>query len=542
MKWCKFLNNDYFKVFIKREGKVVLGKNYANLWLLTIVLAATFVAIAFSSGSMLYLEDKMKDPFINWVDIDYNSNSAGDFDGLMYDLGAPDVQEEYHFSDYQADKQFNYFFFGKTDDLTQYLSVRFFGDFQSGIIESILDKDGKNSKKNVVDDVVISDLSLLGSYSLGIIMTKEALKKLGYDRCPAYVDLYAYCPGADTVGIRTIDDRARVPIPIIGLVNHLPGNKDFIASRAFYEQKTNDIMYPLNLNKPEYGHSLMYFVPADVEMCEFEEVVKSAFAKVAPNVGYSFDPYSFYPSDQLSYKNTMIIGGKECPSSYVKIISTDGTEFSYDTTMAVNDEIMSALSAKDVHRLFDYTFSDHYVSGQDYISVHFNDLDKIQDFEKMVNKREIKIEMAQINAKENFNEVRLMANILSWSMIAFAIVCIILFIVNLLQSYFQKVKKNLGTFKAFGISNRELIGIYMLIMITLVFVAIVLSLSFVYLVQIVMPVLGILKEGQYNFLCLWNGKTLCSVAIILVASFVTVLKVMGVMLRQTPGDLIYDRQ
>lgn len=541
MNWLELIKNDYFRLFIKREGKVVLGRNYSNLWLLSIVLVATFVAIAFSSGSMRYLEDKMKDPFINWVDIDYNSNSAGDFEGLMYDLGDPAIQEEYHFSDYQADKQFNYFFFGENDNVSQYLSVRFFGDFQSGIIEAILDKDGNSSSSNVVEGKVISDLSSLGEYALGIIITKDALLSLGYDECPSYIDLCAYCPGADSVGIRTIDNRARVPIPVIGVVRHLPGNKDFIASRAFYEQKTNDIMYPLNVNKPEYGHSLIYFVPADVDMEEFEEAVGAAFSKVAPEVGYSLDPYSFYPADQLSYKSTMIIGGKECTSSYVKVNCTQG-EFSYETTRDVNDEILAMLSDKDVHRLFDYTFSSHYVTGQDYVSVHFNDLDRIRDFEKMVNKREIKIEMSQINAKENFNAVRLMANILSWSIIAFAIVCIILFIVNLLQSYFQKVKRNIGTFKAFGISNRELISIYMLIMLGLVLVAIVLALAVVYLVQIIMPLLGILKEGQYSYLYLWNTKTVCSIFIIIAASIITVLKVMTIMLRQTPGDLIYDRQ
>lgn len=35
------LKSDYFKLFVKREGKVVLGKHYSNLWLLFGVLTAT---------------------------------------------------------------------------------------------------------------------------------------------------------------------------------------------------------------------------------------------------------------------------------------------------------------------------------------------------------------------------------------------------------------------------------------------------------------------------------------------------------------------
>ena len=56
---------DYFRLFVRREGKVVLGKNLSNLWLLTGVLALTFFAIAFSNASMNYLSYKMNDPFIN---------------------------------------------------------------------------------------------------------------------------------------------------------------------------------------------------------------------------------------------------------------------------------------------------------------------------------------------------------------------------------------------------------------------------------------------------------------------------------------------
>ena len=87
-----------------------------------------------------------------------------------------------------------------------------------------------------------------------------------------------------------------------------------------------------------------------------------------------------------------------------------------------------------------------------------------------------------------------MGNILSALIIVFAIVCIILFIVNLLQSYFQKIKRNLGTFKAFGISNHDLISVYVLIMVGIVVAAIFISVSTTWLIQIVMHVCGKVKD------------------------------------------------
>ena len=137
--------------------------------------------------------------------------------------------------------------------------------------------------------------------------------------------------------------------------------------------------------------------------------------------------------------------------------------------------------------------------------------------------------------------VSIMANILSLAMIVFSMVCIIMFIVNMLQSYFQKVKRNLGTFKAFGICSIELTNIYVVILLGIVCVAIIFALSVTWLIQFTLPLIGVMKDGEFNYLDLWSIKTLVSIIIVIVATVVTVRIVMGKLLKQTPGDLIYDR-
>ena len=134
-----------------------------------------------------------------------------------------------------------------------------------------------------------------------------------------------------------------------------------------------------------------------------------------------------------------------------------------------------------------------------------------------------------------------MANILSWAIIIFAIVCIILFIVNLLQSYFQKVKRNLGTFKAFGMGNYELISVYTLIMAATILTSIFISLVAVWLAQGVLDVLNVTRDDIFGYLSLWSGKTVSAIVVIIFASVYTVYSVMHRLLRSTPGDLIYDR-
>ena len=209
----------------------------------------------------------------------------------------------------------------------------------------------------------------------------------------------------------------------------------------------------------------------------------------------------------------------------------------------INEQVLAKYGEKGVVRVFNYDVRENPMTDSDnYISIHFDDLDKISEFAAFAKEEyKIDIEMSQINAKENFNEVSIMANILSWTMIVFAIVCIILFIVNLLQSYFQKVKRNLGTFKAFGISNYELIMVYVLIMMATICVSIVISLALTCFIQEFISLIGIKKDGLFDYFALWSSKTFWSVVVIVLASVYTVYTVMKNLLKDTPGDLIYDR-
>lgn len=525
MKILETLKNDYFRLFVKREGKVVLGKNYSSLWLLTAVLTATFLAIAFSNASLDYLSYKMDDPFINWVDIK-NEFGEGDFFGLEYALDSEENKEKYHYGSYQSDFSFTYMFFGKEGNNLQYLKCRFFQNINTPLVEEILNKD------NVVKGWRVADLSTVDPNTIGVIITEESIKKLGFDAAPSYVDFQSYSPGADMYGFELMDDEfARVPVPVLAVVKRLPGNVDIISSTNFYQQAQNDYTYPLNMCKEIYGKNLSYFVPSEISLDKFKSVVETVAAEYTSGT-VSMDEYSFYVPEIIPFREGVFVTF-DCYDDYVD----------FDTWKNINAGVLKEIANEGVSRVFAYEFSPYELTQKSFISVHFQDLDMIRDFEMFVRDNfKVKIEMSQINAKENFNAVSTMGNILSWVIIVFAIVCIILFIVNLLQSYFQKVKRNLGTFKAFGISNRDLISVYVLILAAIIVAAIFMSLSVTWFIQGMMHVCGILKDGIFDYLSLWSMKTICSVVVIIVASVYTVFAVMRSLLKATPGDLIYDRQ
>lgn len=523
MKIFEVLKNDYFRLFVKREGKVVLGKNCSNLWLLASVLTATFLAIAFSNASLDYLSYKMDDPFINWVDIK-NEYGEGDFYGLEYALDSEENKVKYHYHNYQADYSFTYMFFGKQAQNVQYLKCRFFQNLNTPLVEAILSRD------NVVRNWRISDLSAVSDNTIGVIITEEMMKKLGYDKAPSYIDYMSYSPGADAYGFDLLDNEfARLPVPVLAVVKRLPGNVDLISSTYFYQQACNDQTYTFNMCNDEYARNLCYFIPVEVSMDKFREELKAVAAEYT-QAQIQVDEYSFYSPEIIPFREGIFVK-LDCYDEYLD----------YGTWKSINEGMLKAVEG--INRVFAYQFSDYPLTQKAFISVHFEDLDMIREFESFVRDNfKVKIEMSQINAKENFNAVSAMGNILSWVIIIFAIVCIILFIVNLLQSYFQKVKRNLGTFKAFGISNHDLISVYVLIMAAIILAAIVMSVSVAWLAQGTLHLCGVLKDGVFDYLSLWSSKTVCSILVIIVASVYTVYAVMHKLLKSTPGDLIYDRQ
>ena len=542
---------DYLKLFIRREGKIVLGRKFSNVWLLTAVLVATFLAIAFANGSLNYLNYKMNDPFIKWVDIKNDNNPAA-FKALEKDLADSFNPVRYHYQSYSYDYEFSYNYFGAADSLHSYLKCRFFDSGNKELIKAIIARDNK------ILGITPAQIDELSGNSMGAFITEKAARKLGYVdswgnvNMPAYIDIYRKCPGADELGFHLTDERARVPVPVLGVVRRLPGSVDFVAFTNLYRQiRANVVFY---MNNVDYASSLCYFIPEDVDPVDFDGRLYELLSEET-DVPFIIDDQSYDPRELYSYKNRVLQVDKDGYTDYYlgfrRVYPTDTLKVDPLVANRVNDRLMSEFAGKDVHRIYPYDYSFDSLPTGDYLSIYFNDLKEISAFaEEVVGRNELEIEMSQINAKENFQAVSVMAITLSVVMVIFAIVCILLFIVNLLQSYFQKVKRNIGTFKAFGISNKELQRVYMIIMLALVGAAMVISLVAVSFVQLVMQVAGIVKDEGFGYLSLWHCDvirafppliTLAAAVVVVVAAAVTVRIVMKKLLSATPGDLIYDR-
>lgn len=517
----------YLKLLMAREAKEVLGKKDSNLWILTLVLVATFSSIAFSEGSMNYLKDKMEDPFTNWVSI-AKAIDDNSFNNFRDSLELEENKLKYDYSNVLMDQFTNYQIMG--NGKVQYPSVRFFGDINSQLVKAILAED------NIAEGCKVNQ-NLLFDETMGFIITTDAAKRLGYDEehLPTYIGYLAGLnEGADTLGIKLElgGDFYSVAFPVLAVVRKLPNNVDMMSANFFYRQQhvNADVTHPFDFiaHEAEYLHHLHFYVADEIGDEEFDLFVKNITPDSLKQTIQIYDD-SERCKDLLSWKPGTIrmidLGDDRLPRKVFQDIA-DAIESHYDASLV-----------RRVHRL---VYGTKEAERGSFISVEFKSLNHIREFEAFAKRNGIQLEMEQVNSKENFNAVTVMAGILSAAMVIFSIVCIIMFMVNMLQSYFQKVKRNIGTFKAFGMNGKELIQVYIIILISIVLTAVVIALLATWGIQGLLPLLGIEKDG-FNYLSLWNATTYIATAVIFVSTIITVILVMIRLLSQTPGDLIYDR-
>lgn len=522
-------------LLMQRESHVVLGRKAVNLWLLVLVLTATFLSIAFSEGSKSYLDEKMNDPFTNWVNIDLHQTKNEAIEDVIKKMKSAfdedSVQSHYGFDGWQTEINASLTLVS-TKGHWKLFSTLYYQDLSTDLVKAVL------SEENVIYECNISPDSIREN-SLGIIMTLEALQKLGYekDHIPAFVDYYSKSIGADTLEIEMLADsiHAQAPLPLLGVVKRLPMNKEAVASNYMYKVtgSTGGDDFPLNLNHENYAQELYFFVPSATKDFNKERIQDEIPANLRNSLEAVLEAQERVQGQLKSWQDGKIW----------RVYTT--VETPLKTIKEMEQFVLGRYSKQGVVRVYNYNEDTMYGGTEmpdDVLSANFLKLDSISAFEQFVKENfGLQIEMTQINSKKNFSAVSTMANILTFALLLFSIMSIVIFIVNMMQSYFQKVRKNLGTFKAFGISTRELTKSYIAIIVAIVISALAIALALTGAVELLLRVLGIMKDGTYSWLLLLNTNTLLAIIVILLSTVASVLIVMRRLLRQTPGDLIYDR-
>jgi lipoprotein-releasing system ATP-binding protein len=516
----KAIPHDFKHLFYRNETKELLGKKNKNFWLIVAILFFTFLAIGFSNGSLLYLKGKMEDPFVRSINAPVAaSNRVAARVIALYNTDS--LKQVYRYDTIVGYNKWTAFFQG---DLPESPNRSIDGrsiPYNDPLVTTIVDPN--------INHAIGS--AFMDENDISVIVTRNLLDRLECSDDPVFI-------------YRKHTDGRLIPIPIRAIVDKLPGERvEFIATQYFYNNHQGmGTRFLFSNNKRLYA----YLVADTTHIDALKEASQAFFDRYWAEGGMlelnMIDVYKH----QYTYKPTLIIQVSFYESDNIEMDQIDELYKQFRESDEIR-EFMNLANVRD-HQFIQGYFPNLENSrnrGIDYIAVNFNDLSKVEVFAKEFGKdADIELEMSKIEQMKNYNFVSKLTTIMSLILIGFSVLMINIFLSNILSTHLNKIKMNIGTFKAFGIDIKRIylgmMYIYVLLPIAfaLVMAAIVGHLGVVYFIINAISPFEVEKNLYFD---LFNQYTLISVVIMALVNYYAFSVIINRIFKQTPGDLIYDR-
>lgn len=514
-------NKAAFTLFLKKEARELIGKNGFNAWILIGIFFISLISISFSDASLKYLECKMNDPFINWIDI-IADQKGGNSEELSRNLLDSTNMNRFQYSIEKSVNELVYFRDKNNKDaLYSGRSINMSSNLWSAIL----------SKKNIIHSC--SSQVIDGEYSLTI--SKDMLNKLGYDldNIPLYINMSYNLDTNDGKRLSfsdTHEGRFSVAIPIHAIVKQLPNMKDFIATPCFFNEYNSENT-EFNIFKEENNREIRY-----------SSIYKTELEKIKAQ-------YEEFQIFEVNYDTAWgnYVWNKNTKNLVIELKYDDNIE-DEDKDSIINFYANKKITINDsTYRSYNFNIyncgNENPEYGSNYISLEMKSLDSIKSLHSYIyNEYGMRIDNKEIETRENFNHVQRMGETLTYIIIIISILFILCFLFYILKAHFIKISRNIGTFKAFGMSDKELYSIYVILLLLLTIVSFTVAFIIIMLLQAIMSITNFNIEQNFLWINIYNIKSIILLIVALFASIISTYIVKTSLLKKTPGDLIYNRK
>jgi len=505
------LSRDFKRLFIRRELEVIRGFRNRNTVILLAILFGTFFAIAISKGGLEYLGLKMNDPFVENLEIDIPYSKAMLVEDYKLQLNADSLKDLFRYDTVMAHVEYPLLFWNSKRDDFRRIKGR---SIEPGnpLLEQI------TGRKNLIRGRTFRD-----QYDCGLIVTSKMLNDFGYPDDALFLEM----------GVRkTSVGYYRVPVPIIAIVKELPGLCSFAFTPYFFKVRNTGLNNAYNIS--DYRDINLFYPGIKPEIIHEIRKVLEKIVHSIPELAL-MDPLVEVFKDQSSYSEGNVFN----ITFYPEPASLEETERIYELIMS-QPELQPFQGELYRYYLYDFPGFPELQIFYDKISVVFNSLSRIHDFKDyLYNVYELEVEMSKVRDKENFTAISILTYTMSFILLIFSIISVSFFIYNLLRSHLEKIKMNLGTFQAFGMSNRSLMVIYRLIIHRFVLHCMLAAYAGALILNLVL--VSVLFR-ELSPLQLINFEVLIAILIIWVMVELVYRKTAQSILLNTPGDLIYGRK
>jgi ABC-type lipoprotein export system ATPase subunit len=547
------VKNTYTSLFLKKEGKALLGKAYLNFVILTTILFFTFLAIGFANGSLEYLNNKLNSAFVNWLNISipYSRSEGRDINNIQEKLKEQENKAKFKYNNVTPYKENIFSIFNPNTLQKQAIKGRTVS----------LEDDGKMLK-----EFVLSNKNLIAGRASGfesekdlsLIVTEKFLKENGYSN-NSYFVLFNTIYGTenlenDSNSVESSLPRVylNTPIPIKAIVNDLPGKYGFINTVYFNQAFNCGGDNSFDIRTTDKLGTLKFLI--DVDSIEAYKLKVDLENYLSSSKKYEKYQPALNPIERhkMSYSN-----GFDFDISLIEAFSD---------TLSLNlffNEISSipsfAKNKEKIYRIYNYSrVNEAQFSSVSYdmISIYFTDLKNVRSFASFVlndlnkdnenqeSSAKIEVDITKVTDKENFEFLSTVTNIIAYLLVLFGTVAIALFLFNLLKMHLSKVKMNLGTFKAIGLGDKVSRNIYFVIIIVFVTCSLLISLFLssaigIALDKLIASVFSV--EKDFAYFKIYHANTFFTIFFIFFISAIVSWFTISRILSKSPGDLIYNR-
>ena len=511
------MGRSFFLKFAIPEFKFILGNRLSNLLVLSIILIFSMLAIGLGKGAIKYLDKKMNNPFVSFVNVKIPANNTYSLDKIKEIHNKKN--NKISFSDYYGFAEPYPVF----DDYVNFAN----NELGEG---NFITKNAKIRRAREVDPIYEFILSNPDNADIvknnnfeydgwGCVVSLEYLKNDKTKLVYSDINNVAYLPYKKSVN----QFEYFVNIPIQGFVESFPDDVDVLVGTKFYDAKENI----------DYWRSL-----------------------ILPDIYRSYHSLQYYVINNNKVEKYLLSNGfQEIESE--DIIHNSGKMYYLDgISLDEKQNILSNLpNKKNCYEILDFysqSIGNTYdLQPEQYVFQFQKDkldnIEKLNTFlkeETLEDGKRLEIDMRIIESKKNFDLFNKLANLLSIALIAFSVLSLVLYITNLIISHISKNKKSLGTLKAFGLSNNSIIFIYSTISIGMVAISFIFGLFIsqftgTFLIRFVGDLFEI---GDVNALS-YVSYPIYWLATFFIAlpSIAIYFKLWFQLRKSTPGDLIYER-
>ncbi len=507
---------DQRALFVRNELKVLQGNKRINVWVLSLILFITFVGLGHSVGGLQNLKERMDNPFTLWVNLpvparaDYYQKA----ESMVRHFADPTTRDSFLLDTiigYNRD-------FLEVQSFDQRRKYNLMGRSiqpEESLVAAILKNDNIKRKHSDYETMLSSENSWL-------IVKQESLEALGF---PPDI--------SDDLQLQVVNPHTQEVffthyIPVLAVVKDLPDLVDVVMPEhlqvLLYEpvgetgfvniSKTNRIDF---LSKEELDEE-------DVSAKIQDITLEDTFALKMESMSY--EPF--------------IINGEE-HNKYELFLTPPLDIFEKENVMKLLRTHYSLRPYTEFNVDLGRTY---YIQEPYYLAFHFKNLQKVRALRDMVKKEYgFEISINQVEDKENFAKIAALTLLLTILLFVLSMAGVMVFTANLLQSHIEKIKVNLGTFKAFGLSDKALIADYNRIVMIFSITSIVISLFFTslyYGLHLAGKAYSIkwFLDADFN---LFHWSVLLALLGIVLGIRFSLKTMIASRLRKTPGDLIYQR-